>query len=115
MKTPIITPRLGQRSQVVEWTPSLLPFATSLRKGKFTYKNVFSPPRAWVLVSETGRGVYLKSQPRGKCCYSHCMCEIFAQLQASRSLSVRENSSGLDPRLPRNFRDMNQNSALSAE
>lgn len=57
----------------------------------------------------------MKSQPRGKCCYSHCMCEIFAQLQASRSLSVKENSSELDSRLPRNFRDMNWNSALSAE
>lgn len=46
------------------------------------------------------RWAYLKSQPKGKCYYSHCMCEIFAQLQASREPQWGRRAAGWIPKSP---------------
>lgn len=98
MKKPIFTPSLYRQilardlKQLNGLPPSFPLPLHSERVNLPTKMPSPTSPRAWVLVSETGRGVYLKSQPRGKCCYSHCTCEIFAQLRASRSLSTELRS-----------------------
>lgn len=86
MQKPTVTLSLGQRSQEAEQAPSLLFFPLHLGRMN-SHRTTHSPPQpgGWVLASETGRWVYLKSHPGGQCCYSHCLCEIFAQQQQASS------------------------------